>query len=209
VRDWTPDPNEVVLDELRILRRMRPRVIGVLAAYVYCVESALPFPAWLTHASIEQAAMQIRGAPKKRGRATGDVQRFYQDTIDLVRWDAVKDVRRNQVEQSQMLSELEEDYHAPIQLLLEKRKAVAWAGTTLERACECASMWLQDTRSFGGPEAIKRSYLLVERSMRMTGELDGYRYHVVPSRVFGMLGLPDPAAVLPDRKFVPFYDLTP
>ena len=86
---------------------------------------------------------------------------------DYERWDQVKVVREKQIEIRDEVDFLRANLRkAPSGRLEDREKMLEWVGRSLRRAFECASMLLAESPAFGGPDAIKSSYLTVEKANR-------------------------------------------
>src|SRR2546430_12638278 len=86
--------------ELEYLKRMFDSgvPIAVPAALDYCARHGVTVPRCLTVEAAKMFCSHLSGnAPKGRGRSCGTVNRYRQDAIDYVRWDAVIEVRENRV----------------------------------------------------------------------------------------------------------------
>jgi hypothetical protein len=62
-----------------------------------------------------------------------------------------------------------------------------WLGHTKSRVFECVAEVLEKTDAFGSPESIKRSYLQVERQMKVSSQ--AWRYNQLDHLFLQMLGL--------------------
>ncbi len=127
-------------------------VIAIAAALHYCRRHRVNVPPWAVAAADELlCGLLRREKSNRRGRACGAVARHRQDMIDYARWDQVKEVRRRQIEIAEQVQELRGLANVAPERLEERRKMLAWAGTTLNRAFECAAMILEGSEAYGGP----------------------------------------------------------
>jgi hypothetical protein len=91
--------------------------------------------------------------------------------------------------------------------LEDREKTLRWVGRSLKRAFECASMLLAESSAFGGPDAIKSSYLTVEEVNRSRSQ--PLRYHMLDEDLLASIGVaPISWPQRQVRKVVPLYDLT-
>jgi hypothetical protein len=181
--------------------------VAVPAALNYCMENQLDAPPWLLAAATELLCDLLkREKSNKRGRSCGFVARHRQDMIDYARWDLVVEVRRKQDELAEAVRELREMQPLPKTVLKEQEKLLSWAGSTLDRAFECASMLLRGSAARGGPEAIKRSYRHVQRNHRNPSER--MRYHNLDPRFLSSFGLKHETEARPNGKLKPVHELT-
>ena len=196
------------LDWLRVMVH-GGSAIAIPAAVQYCAKSSLTVPEWLVQAAAVHYPELLRsGVPKKRGRSVSLVDRYRQDMKDYARWDEVKTVRRNQIEMREEVDFLRANPKMASPSRLEDReKMLKWVGRSLNRAFECASMLLADDSAFGGPDAIKSSYLTVEKVNRTQSQ--PLRYHMFDADFLASIGI-TPVALRQGRarKVVPLYDLT-
>jgi hypothetical protein len=183
--------------------------IAIPATLQYCSKHGLLAPAWLVKPAATYCAELLqRDAPKKRGRSTNLVDRYRQDMTDYSRWAEVKSVREKQVEIKQEVDLLRANPKKASPGWLEDReKTLRWAGRSLKRAFECASMLLAESSAFGGPDAIKSSYLTVEEVNRSRSQ--PLRYHMLDEDFLTSIGIaPISCPQRRVRKVVPLYDLT-
>jgi len=181
--------------------------IATSAAMEYCAKHDLTVPPWLKVATAKHLVdLLMKGASKQRGRSSNIVDRYRQDMNDYARWDEVTTVREKQKEILQEVEFLRAHADSLKPGLLEEReKTLAWAGRSLERAYQCASMLLRGTTAFGGPDAMKASYLKVTKACRNPT----YRYHMLDDDFLISIGIqPISRQFLQVRKHVPLYDLT-
>jgi hypothetical protein len=151
---------------LEYFKMMWHRELGVLAAAQYCAKNKVSVPQWVVERTPSLLATLLNGRSGKRGRASNPVARYRQDMIDHARWSAVKEIRDKQTEISHHLSELRAMSKVPAHVTKETEKMLTWVGENLEQAYRCAAMLLRGTLAFAGPEAVKQSYLRVEKSSR-------------------------------------------
>jgi hypothetical protein len=181
--------------------------IAIPAAIQYCAKHRLIAPAWLVTATAVHYAELLRSdVPKKRGRSVSLVDRHRQDMTDYARWDEVKTVREKQIDILDEVNFLRAN-KAPPGRLEDREKMLCWVGRSLKRAYECASMLLAETSAFGGPDAVKSSYLAVEKANRTQAQ--PLRYHMLDADFLASVGIePISHRRLQVRKVVPLYDLT-
>jgi hypothetical protein len=125
--------------------------------------------------------------------------------IDFERWDAVREAREKQTEIRQQVEELATMLRPPASLLREREKMLHWVGDDWLRAYECAAMILSGTAAAGGPDAMKASYLRVNRNSRDPDQ--PLRYHLFTSGIGARLRL-SPSTRSGGGKIVPLYELT-
>jgi hypothetical protein len=202
------DIHERRLDWLRVMFH-GGSAIAIPAAIQYCSKNDLTVPQWVVQAAAVHYPVLLRSdVPKKRGRSMGLVDRYRQDMRDYARWDEVKIVREKQIEIREEVDFLRANpKKAPPGWLEDREKMLEWVGKSLKRAFECASMLLADTSAFGGPDAIKSSYLTVEKVNRTQSQ--PLRYHMLDADFLISIGIaPVACRQGPARKVVPLYDLT-
>ena len=198
--------DETELEYLKIMAQSRVAV-AVPAALHYCAKHQLEAPQWLLAAATELLCDLLRREKSdRRGRSCGYVARHRQDRIDFVRWDQVTTARQKQVEIREQVAELRAMPNVPRSMLEEREKMLAWAGSTLNRAFECAAMLLEGTEAYASPEAMKRSYFQVERNSRDPKQ--ALRYHLLDPKFEHKIGIKHEIVVRPGRKVVPLYELT-
>jgi hypothetical protein len=206
--DSLEDLHERRLDWLRVMSH-GGSAIAIPAAIQYCSRSDLSVPQWLVQAAAAQYPELLRSKmPKKRGRSVSLVDRHRQDMVDYARWDEVKTVREKQIEIREQVEFLRANPKTASPWWIEDReKMLDWVGKSLRRAFECASMLLADTSAFGGPDAMKSSYLTVEKVNRTQSH--PLRYHMLDADFLISIGI-EPIAFRRGqaRKVVPLYDLT-
>jgi hypothetical protein len=196
------------LDSLRVMAHGGSG-IAIPAAIQYCSKCDLTVPRWLVQAAgIHYPELLRTGVPKKRGRSVSLVDRYRQDMKDYARWDEVKTVRSKQIEIREEVDFLRANPKmAPAGWLEDREKMLNWVGRSLKRAFECASMLLAESSAFGGPDAIKSSYLTVERVNRTRSQ--PLRYHILDADFLVSVGIaPFTLRQGRARKVVPLYDLT-
>jgi hypothetical protein len=183
--------------------------IAIPAAIQYCSMNDMAVPRWLIQATAAQYPHLLRtDAPKKRGRSVSWVDRHRQDMRDYARWDEVKCVREKQVEIREEVEFLRVNpTKASPGRAEDREKMLVWVGRSLKRAFDCASMLLAESDAFGGPDAIKASYLTVEKVNRTQSQ--PLRYHMLDERFLMSVGIsPISHRKGRARKVVPLYDLT-
>jgi hypothetical protein len=144
-------------------------------------------------------------APKKLGRSSGPVERYRQDLKDFARWDELFHLRLKQEELRENV-ELIRSRGGALNGTHEEEKYLTWIGHSWERAYECASMLLRGTPAFGGPDAMKSSYLRVQLNNRK--QTRPLRYHVFDSEFLAKIGIEHPSLWGRGKKVIPFYNLT-
>jgi hypothetical protein len=180
--------------------------VAVPAALQYCYENKLNAPPWLLGSATDLFCDLLkREKSQRRGRSCGFVARYRQDMIDYSRWDQVIEVRDKQQELKKCVEELRKRPNVPQHIRVDRERMQAWAGTTLNRAFECAAMLLEGSAAYGSPEAIKRSYFQVRRNNRDPSQ--ALRYHQLDIGFLGKIGLKHEFEIRPGRKFVPLYEL--
>lgn len=195
--------------ELEVLRRAAEggNELAPAAALFFCAQYEVDVPGWLAVLASRGYCEQLHpNKPKKRGRASGPLERYHQDMIDYIRWETVKSTRQMQKDAPEELDSLNEYATRSDRFIEERKKLLMWYGRDWLRAYECASMILQDTPAFGGPDAIKASYCRVER--RQKNSTSAWRYYLFHQEFLESVGLQHPCRWYPSRKFVPLYDLT-
>jgi hypothetical protein len=182
--------------------------IAVPAAMYYCAKYGLNAPRWLIIESAKMLCAYLRGnVPKKRGRSSGIVNRYRQDAIDYARWDAVIELRRNRDSLRKEIDELRGLRGRKARdILNERSKLLNWVGTNNDDAFECASLLLADTPAQGKPDAIRRSYLKVEKNDR--NPATAIRYRILDPHFLRLVGADLDLSFPPGKKIVPLYDLT-
>ena len=145
---------------------------AVLAAIRWCRRHDLTAPPWLldaSHALIVEAIRHIKSG--KPGRAGNPLARLRQDMIHFARWDTVQMLREKQKETAAEVAGLRKLKSDPSVVLKERdvivieeeEKKLQWLGRSWEMAYRCASAALRGTDSFAGPDAMKASYLKVQK----------------------------------------------
>jgi hypothetical protein len=139
--------------------------LAVTAALDYCYRYGLNVPRWVVLESVRFQCSALRGdLPKKRGRSTGTVNRYLQDRIDLWRWETVIEIRQNREFLRRRIESFSKmNGHTARQWRIDDEKLLRWAQAD---SFKCASTLLVGCLAFGGPEAVKRSFLKVERNRR-------------------------------------------
>lgn len=182
--------DELHAHELACLERMVESGVpaAIPGALRYCEKHQRAIPAWLVTAATDLVCRGLkREKSKSRGRASGPLARSRQDMIDYARWDEVTTVREKQIEILEQTLHLRALTRAPKGLLKDYEKMLEWVGRSLSRAFECASLMLQDTPAFGGPEAMKRSYFKVR--VRQKDPAQASCYHLMDQEIRQSLGL--------------------
>jgi hypothetical protein len=183
--------------------------IAIPAGVQYCSKHDLHFPRWLAKATASHYAELLRcNVPGKIGRSANLIDRHRQDMNEYTRWDEVTTVREMQIEVRDELNLLKVNpRRAPAGRIRDREKMHGWVGRSLDRAFECASMLLAETPAFGGPDAIRLSYLKVEKANRDPGQ--ALRYHMLADDFLRSVGIDQmPPRTHRVRKVAAFYDLT-
>jgi hypothetical protein len=181
--------------------------VAVPAALNYCTEHGLNTPPWLLVAATGMFSSLLKlQKSTKRGRSCGVVARYRQDMIDYARWDQIMVVRERQLLIREQIEELRTISAVPCGVLEEHEKTLAWLGSTLNRAFECAAMLLRGTSAFGSPEALKRSYFKVRRNSCDPDQ--ALRYRQLNPSILKMLGLGEVLSLGVGRKPIALYELT-
>ena len=162
--------DEDYLESLGKLHRWHPE-IAVAAGLDYCAERMIAPPAWIvSHASGVMNALLTGPKPGRRGRSCNPVARYRQDQIDYLRWDAVVTARENQpIIRDRVVGMTAYASEFPARYIALEEKLLNWIGHDWIRAYEVASMYLQGSYAHGGPDAVRRSYLKVQRNRSWSG----------------------------------------
>jgi hypothetical protein len=182
--------------------------IAVPAAMYYCAKHGLNAPRWLVSEATKMHCLHLRGnVPKERGRSSGIINRYRQNAIDYLRWEAVIEVREQREALRKDVSELSAlPGRKARDLLKERTKLVDWVGTNNDDAFECASLLLAETPARGGPDAIKKSYRTVRKNMCSPAR--ALRYRVLDPQFLRLVDADIAHRDAPGKKIVPLYDLT-
>jgi hypothetical protein len=188
-------PSHITLDDLhkttlQSLERMARggSQIAAAAALTYCHKYGLNLPLWFVGPAAQIAKKSLgKNSRAKRGRSAEPLDRHRQDMIDYARYCEVCEVREKQNELPREIERLRLHPKVTTSMLREKEKMLDWAGQSLERAFQCASMILATTSAFGGPDAIKASHSRV-RKVLLIGE-QAYRYHMLDPDFLVSLGM--------------------
>jgi hypothetical protein len=210
VRDRTVALEEFHQRELEFLRVTAEAgsELAPAAALFYCRQHDVAVPLWLVGAAaIGFCALLNPRTSKKRGRSANPRQRHHQNMVDLVRWEQVKASRHVQVtSQNEKSYLLEAETDLPKKFRTRILKMADWAGRDCWRAYECASMMLQGTPAFGGPDAMKASYRRVEKNFNHPSET--WRYHTFHPDFLESIGMKHISQWEDTSKIVPQYTLT-
>ena len=157
--------DEEYLESLGRLHGWHPE-IAVAAGLDYCAERMIAPPAWIvSHASDVMNLLLTGSKPGRRGRSCNPVARYRQDQIDYLRWDAVVTARENQPRIRDRLFIMRANASDfPARYIELEEKLQNWIGHDWIRAYEVASMYLQGSYAHGGPDAVRASYLKVQRN---------------------------------------------
>jgi hypothetical protein len=195
--------------ELECLREMFEAggEAAVPIGMIYCDTHDLDPPPWLLRSATQLLCEAVVGSRRQpRGRAQSPLGRLRQDLIDFLRWSSVLEVRALQTKvlgEVERLRLMQSGFKA---LLADREKMLEWLGSTWGRAFECAAMMNLGTACFAGPEAMKASYLRVQRNTRT--RRDAVRYQVLDFETLGRLGLRNLIERPRGRKMLPLYNLT-
>jgi hypothetical protein len=199
--------SELHSNELACLERMAQSGVAaaVLNALQYCQRHQVQIPDWVSISARKQLCEALQqDRPRIRGRSNSPLARLRQDMIDYARWDEVMKVRAKQTELFEETKKLQEA-GAPVELLREHERVLAWIGRTLTRAYECASIVLEKSQAFGGPEAMKRSYFKVQRNLKILGQ--AWRYRLLDRQLLQKLDLLVHIPRQSTKRIVPIYEL--
>lgn len=198
--------DETELEYFKLMTQSRVAV-AVPAALHYCAKHELDAPRWLAVAAMELLCdLMRREKSNRRGRSCGHIARHRQDMIDFERWSAVFEVREKQKGIRKQVDEIRAIPTAPRSMLKEREKMLAWVGSSLNRAFECAAMLLEGSEAYASPEAIKRSYFQVERNSRDPKQ--ALRYHLLDPQFEHKIGIKHQIAARPGKKIMPLHELT-
>lgn len=163
-------------------------IVAVPAALHYCSENKIAPPPWVVEAAlILLCDLLKRTKAKELGRANSPIARYCQNKIDFMRWDQVVSLR----EEQQRSIESIRDYppcNSPLEREMYARESAKaeWLGHTLTRLFDCASEALVGTEAFAGREAIKKSYLAVDRYNRES--VAPFKYCLFDPKLARLLG---------------------
>lgn len=178
------------------------------AALFFCATHGVSVPEWLVDLAARGYCKQLDSSrPKKRGRSSEPLDRYRQDLIDLMRWDAVRYARYKQKELSEREEIIESFSDLPAGYKDEHRKMFAWFGHGWLRAYECASMMLGETPAFGGADAMRVGYCRVELRTKKYSKLS-WRYCYFEPEFLESVGIVHPSRWPQSTKFTPLYELT-
>jgi hypothetical protein len=182
--------------------------IAIPAALFYCARHGLNAPRWLVVEAAKMLCAHLGGSvPRERGRSCGIINRYRQDAVDHARWEAVIEVRENRNSLRKDIETLRRlPGHKARDILNERSKLLDWAGTNNDDAFECASLLLADTAAHGKPDAIRRSYLRVEKNVHTPAT--AMRYRILETQFLRLVGVDIARPIRPGKKIVPLYDLT-
>ena len=184
--------------------------LAVTAAMDHCVRHGLNPPYWAAAETVKIQCATLRGdIPRKRGRSTGTVSRYLQDAIDYGRWDTVVEVQEYRKSLPEKIRSLSRAANQPARfqrIFLERN--FRRTGTNDQDAFECASMLLEHTPAYGGPDAVKKSYHTVIRNFR--SQSTAMRYYILDPGFLRKVTVSDQPD-LPnrsDKKITHLFDLT-
>lgn len=149
--------------------------IAVPAALHYCAKHNVSPPEWLVkRASDLLCSLLNPSTHKKLGRSGGIVERYRQDTIDHIRFEAIDDFRRQRALCEQQIEELVRiEGPAAKKMLADLELKRLTLGNTDQDLFDLASANLRGAAG-GGREAMKKAY----QRFRSVQD-DSYRYHVL------------------------------
>ncbi len=206
---WKP-LNERHAEDLDLLRKMVAAGVGVAtaAAMHYCAKYQLEPPPWLVRESAKVQCSNLRGdLPQGLGRSSGVTNRFRQDAIHYWRWSVIMEIREKREYLKREIATLQSNKGREANKLLnDGKKMLEWLGTNNDRAFECASLILAETSARGGSNAMKKSFLKVERDMRDPGM--ALRYHILDDDFLKAAGLYANRSAPSGKKVMPYWDLT-
>jgi hypothetical protein len=199
------DPHE---QQLRYLEEMTShQEMAAAAALYYCVEHKLSAPEWaVRRGSALICNLLSREKLGKRGRASGFVARYRQDLIDVERWDAVQMAREKQKELRKEVERIRQAPHWPEARRKDRENLLKWLGHDWPRAYECAAMSLRGRRAYASPDAIRRSYLKVQKHFEK-GQGDATRYCLLYEPFLRAVGLEGSLDRKQGTKLMPLYAL--
>lgn len=162
--------HERQLDEFRNARAYPE--IATAAALEYCAQTGTPAPAWLVERAAPLLCELLKlQRPPKAGRNGTPVSRLRQRLVHLDRWfavRAVRDIRTRVRRDAQIFREMRGRFKGKQGRLardhLSNRKSWLRYGTF-----SCASMYLSGSDAYAGPDAVRRSYRIIE-SINAGGE---------------------------------------
>jgi hypothetical protein len=179
-------------------------LLAVTAALDYCDNHSLTPLAWAVTEAVKIQCASIRGdTPGKRGRSNGVGDRYRQDAIDYLRWDTVvkiREYRQNLEDNIEALSELPGPTAREHRTYYEKQ--LCWAKAD---SFKCVSLLLTRSPAFGAPEAVKKSFLKVEKNMRE--QKTAMRYYILDPAFLRKVGVCVDPLDRPGKKIVDLFDL--
>jgi len=195
--------HETELEELKLMF-VSGTPLAVTAAMDYSNRHGLSPPPWAVAESVKMLCTLLRGdTTRKRGRSSGIVDRYRQDAIDYVRWEAVVEIRENRKILRDTIQAL---MKLPGRAAREHRiyceKLLRWA---TKDSFKCASMLLFESPAFGGRDAVRISFRKVQRNLR--NRATAMRYHILDRKFLRKIGYLDPATPRPGKKIVHLFDL--
>lgn len=197
--------DEEYFDQLRQLMAWH-KEIAVAATLDHCAERSLVPPSWIVEPAAQflPALLHGRGSGR-RGRSCNPVARYRQDQIDYLRWDSVVYTRAKQPEIRERVAVAREYKSYPSRYLELEEKLEDWIGSDWIRAFEVASMYLQGSYSHGGPDAVKVSYLKVQKHFKRN---EGMRYVMVREPFRSAIGIPHPSTEKQGKNCRHIFELT-
>lgn len=189
-------------DELEYFRRMPCRELGILAALDYCARNQIPLPQSTALAAAQVVAKILRGQQTRNiGRSGGIVSGYRQTMIHFVRHDTVCEIREQQIKLAEMVAELRALPNISTKIHKDRQKILDWIGHSLERAFECAAIFLKGTIASGKPTSIQRSYFEYRRICKDPSQV--MRFHVLHTSVIQLLGIKGNLVPRQVREVVP------
>jgi hypothetical protein len=175
------------------------------AALFYCNKNKISAPDWVVESASVGYCNALNGTlAKKLGRSSGPVERYQQDMVDYVRWEAINNVREKQRQFPEDLKELRSRPNIQKSILEEKRKMLKLVGKTWLSAFQYAVTLVRGTPAFGSVAAMKASYYRVEKNSKAAR----LRYHLLDPGFLRSIGLIHPMFWRPVRKVGPLYNQT-
>ncbi|MCZ6740980.1 MAG: hypothetical protein O7D27_02340 [Alphaproteobacteria bacterium] len=157
-------------------------------ALVYCRRKKCAIPNWIMDGAIYEVGQLLSGqAFKGKNSAKSRVTKFKKYWRHFVRWDAVMELRDKQLETKNELTQLmkiDPDHQATMDLK-RRTDVIIW-----EHVYEIAAESLLRSPFHAGPEAIRRSYLDINR-YRKRGTHRGVVGMVPSARALELMGLPN------------------
>ena len=183
--------------ELENFRCSEHREVRVFGAMSYCIRHDLEVPRGLLQEAVKFSRdTLLRQQLCKRGRSASPRAQYLQKLVHHARWDTVVEIRERQKHLSAEVKKLRAIKNRPQGYLFEFKKNRDQLGKSFEHAFVCASAMLLGTPAHAGPDAIKKSYLFVEKGLK-----DGtYRPPVLDPNLLRLFGIEWPSTKIRVRK---------